>query len=271
MPSIAWNNEVLWVGGLLARVIYEEEMRIATSKEEFATKLGLCTMERFAFGSTVPHSGVSQILQDAFFSCCHEPRSPFPVVSDVGVSDVSEPRFRQSNKDLSFLKSYRILHKEIDPRQRSQIISRYEIPMFKFGDIVREFETGITQDAMNSFFDWWEDVKRNAPSSLEAKAAREKFCQEFCRRGVLHSRHGVKIALKNIKYFTFFSLPDDLSPPDSIYIELKAGVPTVNTSTNIVQIFEAWGVLLQRMALFNKIVAGIAEVCGTQWLDSLTV
>ena len=222
----AWNHEVLRVGGFLARIIYEEEMRIATSKDELATKLGLCTMERFAFGSTVPHSGVSQILQDAFFSCCHKPRSPLPVVSDVGISCASDSQFRQSNKDLSFLKRYRILHKEVDSRQHSQIISRYEIPMFKFGDILREFETGVTQDAMKSFFDWWQDVKRNTPSSVEAKAAKEKFCKGFPSRGVLRSSHGAKIALKNIKYFTFFQLPDDLSPPDNIYIEVTGGVPT---------------------------------------------
>jgi hypothetical protein len=226
MFSTAWNNEVLWVGGFLARIIYEEEMHIAKSKDELATQLGLSTMTRFAFGPTQPHSGVSQILQKAFFSCCHEPRSPFPVVSGVGISCASDSQFRQSNKDLSFLKRYQILHKEVDPRQHSQIISQYKIPMFKFGDIVREFETGVTQDAMKSFFDWWEDTKRNALLSVEAKAAGVKFCKEFASRGVLRSSHGVKIALRNIKHFTFFSLPDDLSPPDNIYIEVAAGVPT---------------------------------------------
>ena len=224
--STAWNKEVLWVGGFLARIIYEEEMRIAKFKDELATQLGLWTMARFAFGPTFPHSGVSQILQEAFFSCSHEPRSPFPVVSDIGISDVSDWQFRQSNKDLSFLKRYLLLHEEVDPRQRSQIISRYKIPMFKFGDISREFETGVTQDAMKSFFDWWTDVKRNAPSSVEARAAIEKFCKALPSRGVLRSNHGVEIALKNIKYFTFFSLPDDLSPPDNIYIEVTAGVPS---------------------------------------------
>ena len=226
MFSTAWNNEVLWVGGFLARIIYEEEMRIAKSKDELATQLGLCTMANFAFGSTLPHIGVSQILQDAFFSCCHETRSPFPVVSDIGISCASDSQFRQNDENLSFLKSHRTLHKQVDQRQHSQIINRYKIPKFKFGDIVREFETGITQDAMKSFFHWWEDVKRSALSTVEAKAAAEKLCKEFASRGVLRSSHGVKIALKNIKYFTFFSLPDDLSPLDNIYIEVTAGVPT---------------------------------------------
>lgn len=43
---------------------------------------------------------------------------------------------------------------------------------------------------------------------------------------------------------------------------------TISTSTSVatkLQTFEnTWGVLLQRMALFNKIVAGIAEVCATR-------
>ena len=49
----------------------------------------------------------------------------------------------------------------------------------------------------------------------------------------------------------------------------------VDTGTNIVtkvQTFETtWGVLLQRMELFNKIVDGIAQVFGAQCLDSFTI
>jgi len=80
---------------------------------------------------------------------------------------------------------------------------------------------------MKSFFGWWEDVFKLELASTEAKDAREKFCKEFASRGVLRSNLGVKIALKNIKYFTFFPLPGDLSPPDNIYIDpTPAGVPT---------------------------------------------
>ena len=49
----------------------------------------------------------------------------------------------------------------------------------------------------------------------------------------------------------------------------------VDTGTNVVtkaQAFEAtWGVLLQRMELFNKIVDGIAQVFGAQCLDSFAI
>ena len=48
----------------------------------------------------------------------------------------------------------------------------------------------------------------------------------------------------------------------------------VDIGTNIVtevQTFETtWGVLLQRMELFNKIVDGVAQVFGAQYLDSFT-
>ncbi|KAH0831350.1 hypothetical protein J3R83DRAFT_14012 [Lanmaoa asiatica] len=227
MLSVAWNKEVLWVGGFLARIIYEEEMRIAAkSKEEHATQLGLFTMARFAFRPTAPHSGVSQILQDSFFSCCYQPKSLFPVVSNVGISCASDLYFRQSNKDLSFLKRYLALHRDVESNIHSQIIRRYKIPLFKFGDIVREFEAGVTQDAMRSFFVWWEDARRNAPSFPSSKAAREKFCKEFAWRGVLCLSRGIKIAFRNIKYFTFFLLPNDLSPPDTIHVDVTMGVPT---------------------------------------------
>lgn len=202
-------------------------MRIASESQiDLAMKRGLSTMAHFAFGSTAPHSGVSEILQNSFFSCCHDLKSPFPVVSESGILWASDSRFRQSNEDLSFLKRYLVLHKDIEPRQCAQIITQYEIPRFKFGDIVREFETGVTQDVMNSFFGWWEDVKKKSALSTEAKAAGAKFCKELASRGVLHWGHGVKISLKNIKYFTLFSVPNDLSRPDTIYIDVSSGVPT---------------------------------------------
>ena len=50
---------------------------------------------------------------------------------------------------------------------------------------------------------------------------------------------------------------------------------TVDTGTNVlteVQTFETtWGVLMQRMELFNKIVYGIAKVFNDQCLDTLMV
>ena len=223
MPSTAWNKEVLCVGGFLARVIYEQEMNAAKSKGGLATKLGLCTMARFAFGLTVPHIGVSKLLQDAFFSCCSKPKSPFPVVSDVGISCLSDPQFRQNNKDLLFLKKYRVLDDRVEPRQHSEIISRYEIPLFKFDDIVREFKSGVKQDAMRPFFSWWDDLHKNPRSSTEE--TRAKFCSKFATQGVLHSSHGVKVMLRNIKYFTFFPLPNDISHPNNLYVEVGQ-VPT---------------------------------------------
>ena len=49
----------------------------------------------------------------------------------------------------------------------------------------------------------------------------------------------------------------------------------VDTGTNVVtelQTFETtWGVLLQKMELFNRIVDGVAQVFGVRCLDSFTV
>ncbi|KAF8123691.1 hypothetical protein EV363DRAFT_1455306 [Boletus edulis] len=220
----AWNKEVLWVSGFLARVIYEEEMHVAAgSKGELATQLGLRTMARFYFRPTFPHSEVSQILQDAFFACSHELKSPFLVVSNVGISDASDPQFRVSNKDLLFLKRYLVLHEEIEQHQHSEIVTRYKIRRFSSGDIIEGFASGVTEDVMKAFFAWWEEANRDSLWSVEAKA---KFCKKFASRGVLLSSHGAKTALKNIKYFTFFSLPDNLSPPDNIYVNITLGVPS---------------------------------------------
>ena len=198
-------------------------MNAAKSKGGLSTKLGLSTMARFAFGLTVPHGGVSKILQDAFFSCCHDPKLPFPVVSDVGISCVSDPQFRQNNKNLSFLKKYRVLDDRVEPRQHSEIISRYGIPLLKFDDILREFRSGVKQDAMRPFLSWWDDLHKNPRSSTED--TRATFCKKFAAQGVLYSSRGIKILLRNIRYFTFFPLPNDISHPNNLYVEV-AQAPT---------------------------------------------
>ena len=47
---------------------------------------------------------------------------------------------------------------------------------------------------------------------------------------------------------------------------------TVDTGPNVIQTLEStWGILLQRMELFNRIVDDIAQVFGAQCLYSLTV
>ncbi|KAG8216244.1 hypothetical protein J3R82DRAFT_8285 [Butyriboletus roseoflavus] len=229
LSSTAWNKDVLFVGGFLARVIYEQEMQMHATKSQgdLEKELGLCTMARFTFGLTVPHGEVSKILQEAFFSCCHGPKSPFPVVSDAGISCASDPqirqRFRKNNRPPSFLKTYVVFHEDIEPCQRSEIIKRYNVPAFRFQDIVQEFKSGVTQDALKSFFVWWEDFNRNPPSSTPS-TARDEFCQEFASQGILHTSHGIKIAFKDIEFFTFLPLPNDLSPPDTIHVDLTSGL-----------------------------------------------
>ena len=68
------------------------------------------------------------------------------------------------------------------------------------------------------------NIKRNPGSSAKAKAVREKFLQDFA------SHDGITIASEDIKHFTFLSLPNDLSPPDTIHIEVTLGVPTRDTA-----------------------------------------
>ena len=228
---VAWNEEVLWVGGFLERIIYEEEMHIAAKfKDDLATEQGLSTMARFAFGPTSPHSDVSKVLQDAFCCCCNELKAPFPIVSESGISCTSDSQLRRSTDgELSFLRSYQVLHNSIKESQCTRIIERYKTPKFGYEDIIREFQIGVTQDAMKSFFVWWEYVKREPLSSDKARDAREKFCRKIASRGVVRLSHGAEIALKNIKHYTFLSPPNDLSRPDTLHIDVSQGVPTRDT------------------------------------------
>jgi hypothetical protein len=66
-----------------------------------------------------------------------------------------------------------------------------------------------------------------------------------------------------------------VNPLNSTPVAVGLLSSTVDTGTSVlakVQTFETtWGVLLQRMELFNKIVDSIAQVFGAQCLDSLIV
>ena len=56
-----------------------------------------------------------------------------------------------------------------------------------------------------------------------------------------------------------------LRPTPQIVGQVDSAINTGNKVVTELQTFEnTWNVLLQRMALFNKIVAGIAEVSGLQ-------
>ncbi|KAG9310196.1 hypothetical protein JVU11DRAFT_9834 [Chiua virens] len=261
----AWNEEVLWVAGFLARVVYEKEMHTAKSKNDLGTKVGLATMARFAFGSTAPHFGVSQILRDAFYSCRNSSKSPFPVVTAGGIGCASDPQFRQSNKDLSFLKKYRVLHEEIKDHQCCQIIAKYDIPRFRYGDIVREFETGVTREALRSFFSWWEDTRRNSLTTDEARNATEIFCTEFVSRAILHTSPDARMELKSIKYYTFFPLPNGLSHPNTIYIDVSSSSPPAR---NAVEAF-GWSQLsLLHWLTYARTQAELHTIGGASGPDS---
>ena len=58
-----------------------------------------------------------------------------------------------------------------------------------------------------------------------------------------------------------------LHPTPQIVGQVDSAIGTVTQVTTELQTFEnTWNVLLKRMALFNKIVAGVAEVSGIQRL-----
>ena len=60
-----------------------------------------------------------------------------------------------------------------------------------------------------------------------------------------------------------------LHPTPQIVGQVGSAIDTgIKVATGLQTFENTWNVLLRRMALFNKIVAGIAEVSGVQRLDS---
>jgi len=98
IPSdrLVWNRELLYVGGLLSRTVYELELSaIETSWEESAESRNalrerfIHVLKFFTFHHSTPSPTVAQLLQDAFYACS---TSPLRLLSSVGVRYASDIR-----------------------------------------------------------------------------------------------------------------------------------------------------------------------------------
>lgn len=76
-----WNEALLYVGGYLARTIYEHELS-AVPPESKDHSRGLHAIQFFSFKESVPDKCVSEKTREAFFDCS---RNPLPIPSSSGV------------------------------------------------------------------------------------------------------------------------------------------------------------------------------------------
>lgn len=152
-----WNEELLYVGGFMARLIYERGMSVVrnewSSRPDQARKEGLFLMKSFTFRSS-PDSNVAGLLQKAFFECT--PNLAFPIVSDLGVQDSKDVR-KPNETFASFMKRRPVLDPVPEAEGMITTLPKwYKVSDYTFRDIVDELNQRVFMEGeMVAFITWW--------------------------------------------------------------------------------------------------------------------
>ncbi|OAX40997.1 hypothetical protein K503DRAFT_798335 [Rhizopogon vinicolor AM-OR11-026] len=221
-----WNAELLYVGGFLARLVYEKEIvdiwnpwpkgalanshAAATSREK-----ALYVMRYFSFNPSVPDGKVSKILRGVFFS--YSTSDCFPIMSNSGIQYTKN--VRRPNADFtSFMKIIPALL-PMSPGDPPSLIDslpeNYMVRLYSFSDVVNELEGRTLQDdEMVGLMRWWVDVYhivRNRDNDQGELIEAAKLRIENPKR---------QVALSQIFKFVDSSIwilqSDDALPPDTI-------------------------------------------------------
>ncbi|EKM56817.1 uncharacterized protein PHACADRAFT_141759 [Phanerochaete carnosa HHB-10118-sp] len=199
-----WNEELLGVGGYLARTAYEEEMYSISFlwpksdlrapngvvEEEAQRKLSaraLHAMKFFTFHASTPAAQASALLEEAFFSCVsvsspfsfkmgEQSTHPFPVISTVGIRSTSEVRLPNPTF-AEFLKQLPVLPAEVIEDAKTMIETLRARDMIKeitFTDVLKELRARPLPEAeMIACFKWWIDLYKSGATKQTERARGE--------------------------------------------------------------------------------------------------
>jgi hypothetical protein len=237
MSCTEWNEELLYVGGFLARLVYEREIKkiqsawpegaltdsqaAASSKDE-ATYI----MQYFTFNTSTPDAKVSKILKDVFFKCSES--ESFPILSNSGICDTRD--VRRPNADFSrFMKVMPVLIPAAPgdpPNLIASLPERYVVRTYKFEDVVSELRGRTLQDDEMAGLLWWwvdayETVTNHGKTLSELKEAAKLYIGNPKR----------EMPLADIFKFVDSNImgpwlrPDDALPPDTIPLSFTRALP----------------------------------------------
>lgn len=182
-----WNKELLYVGGFLARVVYESEMTsirelwLASAEgwsnivdeqiKEWLTSRCLHALKFFTFHPSTPSNVVSNLLEAAFFSSAIS--LPFSIMSSVGVKSAADVRVPDPTFS-AFLTQLPVLPSEIASGAQtiiSALRTRGLIKDITFADVLSELRVRPLSDKeLVACMRWWitvwtagESVHSNLP------------------------------------------------------------------------------------------------------------
>ncbi|TFK17229.1 hypothetical protein FA15DRAFT_711025 [Coprinopsis marcescibilis] len=224
-PNVSvWNKELLAVGGVLSRVVYESEMEKIQKAWEASQSEGadsipatrslrslmqhaIHLLKFFAFHRSTPSEEVSQCLEKHFFA---NPRE-FSMMSSKGIKPCSEirlpgPFVSDFLKDLPFLPDDILKGFE-------QILKAMEdteiLTPVKFSDVLGELKSRpLRMNEMVSCLKWWED------NTKEGKASQDEireYGQELVSAAEVDVGRGKRLRLSSIQTFVglLLEIPTD--------------------------------------------------------------
>jgi hypothetical protein len=166
-----WNKELLWVGGYLARMIYELELTdLATQWKKTTVKdtalraqllaRGLHALKFFSFRPTTPSAAVGSEMESAFFQCSKK-NATFPIISTGGILEID--KVRMPNERLQeFLPELPVLTATTiadASRAVGRLRERGLLHEPKFEDVVEQLgERPLTENEIMSCLAWWKAI-----------------------------------------------------------------------------------------------------------------
>ncbi|KAG9080781.1 hypothetical protein FRC06_006170, partial [Ceratobasidium sp. 370] len=161
-----WNKELLYVGGFLARVVYELELssisemwsgamsgtstgdEAAKATKDWLQARCLHTFLFFTFHPTTPSIVVSEHFREAFFAAGATPNHIFPIISTLGVRSARDVRVYNSSF-TGFLKNTPMLPPEVAQEGKLMLAALREQGLcldVSFQDVLDELKARILDE-----------------------------------------------------------------------------------------------------------------------------
>ncbi|KAG6375323.1 hypothetical protein JVT61DRAFT_3551 [Boletus reticuloceps] len=208
--GLAWNEELLYVGGFLSRTLYDLELsKIRDAWEGAAGSSGtpeflpsaelqetlrqrfLHVLKFFTFHISTPLSKVARLLEVAFYGCS---TVPLRLLSSTGVR--SAPEIKECNLAVAmFLKYLPMLpHYVIQecPRAVEALLAQHKISPITLSDILQDLRTHVlTQEELIACLRWWMSRKNVSPQDTT----------RLLSAITIHSANGSPLQLSSVEYF----------------------------------------------------------------------
>lgn len=152
----AWNEALLYVGGYLARTIYEHELLVVAQDKSHNLR-GMYALQFFNFKESVPDRCVSDKTRDAFFSCSP---SPLPIISSLGVRSACDVRLYNAACAV-FITKIPMLPERVSAEEMLKELQKKYLRQLDLADVMYELagERILNEPEMEACLQW---VSENA-------------------------------------------------------------------------------------------------------------